>query len=180
METNMHNCPYSAESNPPLRIPPGATMVGRYHDDALAPVERLAFEQHLAGCPACAEELRQLSAIRQALRGMAMPTVSRQFIGELQGQWDHLPQLTVLRFVSRLTKIAAVVAVVAMGHLAYEAIARPASPAAASAPPAAWEQVAVAPDSAGQSAADEQPSANSEPQFAEFVVQDLGNGGGGR
>jgi anti-sigma factor RsiW len=180
MEPNTLNCPYSSDSDPSLRIAPGATMVGRYHDDALPPAERAEFERHLAGCPACTEELRQLSAIRQALRGMAMPTASRSFIGELQGQWDRVPQLTVLRFVSRLTKVAAVVAVVAMGHLAYEAIARPASPAAASAPPAAWEQVAVAPDSAGQSAADEQPSANSEPQFAEFVVQDLGNGGGGR
>jgi anti-sigma factor RsiW len=162
METNMHNCQNAAN-------------VGRYHDDALPPAERAAFEAHLPACPACAEELRQLSAIRRALRTMAVPTASREFVADLQSQWDHIPQLTVFRFVSRLTKVAAVVAVVAMGHLAYEAMARPAQSAQVpSVAPAAWEQVAIAPDSSKELTTDEQSPANSEPRFAQFVVQDLG------
>jgi anti-sigma factor RsiW len=162
MDTNMHNCPNSAN-------------VDRYHDDVLSPAEREAFEAHLPACPACSEELRQLSAIRQALRAIALPTASREFVADLQSQWDHVPQLTVLRFVSRLTKVAAVVAVVAMGHLAYEAMARPARAAQVpSAAPAAWEQVAIAPDSSKELTTDEQAPASSEPRFAQFVVQDLG------
>jgi anti-sigma factor RsiW len=159
METNMINCQNSA-------------LVGRYFDDALTPVERAAFEAHLPLCAPCTEDLRQLSAIRQALRNIAAPTASREFIADLQSQWDHIPQLTVLRFVSRLTKVAAVVAVVAMGHLAYRAMAAPA--AVQSAAPAGWERVAIVPDTSKETTVDEQASANSEPRFAEFVVQDLG------
>jgi hypothetical protein len=40
--------------------------------------------------------------------------------------------------------------------------------------------VAIAPNSSRASSGDEQASARSEPQFAEFVVQDLGVNGGGR
>jgi anti-sigma factor RsiW len=163
METNMNNCV-------------NASNVGRYHDDALPPAERAAFEAHLPTCPPCTEELRQLSAIRRALQGIAAPIASQEFIADLQSQWDHVPQLTVLRFVSRLTKVAAVVAVVAMGHLAYEAMVKPA--AMPSAAPAAWEQVAIAPDSSNKLTTDEQVPTSSEPRFAEFVVQDLGGSGG--
>jgi anti-sigma factor RsiW len=191
MDTNMQHCPYTPTDADTGRIPAGATMVGRYHDDALPPAERALFAEHLAQCPACAEELRQLSAIRQALRAMPMPPASRQFVGDLQAQWEQVPQLTVARFVGRLTRIAAAVAIVAMGHLTYEMIAgRTPSPAPvaesrSAAPPSAWEQVAIAPDSTRRAGGYEQPTVGSASQFAEFVVHDLGvrsvgGAGGGR
>ena len=51
------------------------TDVGAYALGLLQPADRQAFEQHLAGCPACAAELAELSGMKDLLTGLG-PVVS--------------------------------------------------------------------------------------------------------
>ena len=46
------------------------TDVGAYSMGLLEERDRLAFEDHLAGCPACAAELAELSPMAALLRGV--------------------------------------------------------------------------------------------------------------
>jgi anti-sigma factor RsiW len=46
------------------------TDVGAYALGLLEPADRQAFEEHLAGCPACAAELEELSAMKGLLTGI--------------------------------------------------------------------------------------------------------------
>jgi anti-sigma-K factor RskA len=52
-------------ARPPRRDDPGTDphlLTGVYAADALTEIERAAFERHLAGCPSCAQEVRELRA----------------------------------------------------------------------------------------------------------------------
>ncbi|MBA9007488.1 zf-HC2 domain-containing protein [Thermomonospora cellulosilytica] len=46
------------------------TDVGAYALGLLEDADRRAFEEHLAGCPACAAELRRLTGAADALRAL--------------------------------------------------------------------------------------------------------------
>jgi hypothetical protein len=55
------------------------TDVGAYALGLLEPEDRRAFEEHLAGCPACAAELAELSGMKDLLTGIGpVPAVTEE------------------------------------------------------------------------------------------------------
>ncbi|MFE0172458.1 anti-sigma factor domain-containing protein [Streptomyces sp. NPDC059002] len=67
------------------------TATGAYVLHALAPAERTAFERHLARCPACAQEVRELAATATRL-GLAAPASPPPHLRE-----QVLRQITAVR-----------------------------------------------------------------------------------
>ncbi|MFJ2771175.1 anti-sigma factor domain-containing protein [Streptomyces sp. NPDC087300] len=67
------------------------TATGAYVLHALAPAERTAFERHLAVCPACAQEVRELAATAERL-GLAVSVTPPAHLRE-----QVLRQITTVR-----------------------------------------------------------------------------------
>jgi anti-sigma-K factor RskA len=102
------------------------TLSGAYAINALSPEEAEEFHKHLAGCPACREEVRELqeaAALMGASEAMAPPAHLKAQV--MQGA-DRVPQLppkvrhlgaasTVRRTPQLLLAAAAVVMIVAAG-----------------------------------------------------------------
>jgi anti-sigma factor RsiW len=84
-------------------------LLGRYHDGELSAGDRLRFEQHLGDCPPCARELEQMRGISQVLRAGTVPRASAEFIKRLESLASNVEDVTVIRFVRRLTAAAAAV-----------------------------------------------------------------------
>jgi anti-sigma factor RsiW len=85
------------------------SMLGRYHDGELSAGQYAQFEQHLAGCGECPAELEQLRAISRALRAESMPHATAMFMARLESMASNVEDVTVVRFVRRLTAAAAAI-----------------------------------------------------------------------
>ncbi|MEU4396796.1 anti-sigma factor [Kribbella sp. NPDC023855] len=119
------------------------TLTGPYVLDALAPEERITFEQHLAGCPECiveVTELREATTRLSAEVAMTPPAKLKADVMEAISQVRQLPALeleevapvSVLpprRFTRRsvLALAAAALAVAASGGIAIDQYRRNAS-----------------------------------------------------
>jgi anti-sigma-K factor RskA len=116
-----------------VRLFPRRLRPSRLHDladayalDALDESQRLRFERHLRGCPACADDVRKYTEIATALamavaaqppagmrdRVLAATTVTRQLPPEVAGP-RRLPSLPRSPWVPRLALAGAVVGVAA-------------------------------------------------------------------
>lgn len=129
-------------------------LTGAYAADALSSDERRAFEDHLDGCPSCAQEVRELQATAALLGAAASEVPPSSLKAAVLAQARVTPQVASLdaararrlrRVSTVLGAVAAVlaVAVIALGAWA-ASLHRAADTAVASA--AAVTQVLTAPD----------------------------------
>jgi len=91
-------------------------LTAAYALDALAPDDALAYEQHLAGCERCQEELASLGAAAGSLAYAVLPVEPPPALREriLQAARDERPNVVPLR-PRPLAAVAAVAACAAVG-----------------------------------------------------------------
>ncbi|MFE4536123.1 anti-sigma factor domain-containing protein [Streptomyces scopuliridis] len=74
------------------------TLTGAYALHALAPGERAEFERHLAACPACAQEVRELTAtaarLGQAVTVTPPPALKEQVLRRIATERQEPPKVT--------------------------------------------------------------------------------------
>jgi anti-sigma factor RsiW len=86
-------------------------QVHAYHDGQLAPAARAEFESHVAGCAACAQQLRELRSISRMISTAAVPDISFATSEHYYDAWHLSRQRGLLRISSWLTAAAAAVLV---------------------------------------------------------------------
>lgn len=120
--------------------------------------EQLAMVRgHLKDCPACAEQVRTIQAIGNAVRAAPLPVAPQAMLDRLAGRAIRLPDRAVRRAATWMTAAATLVLVVSALNVT--------SPTArATASLADWEQVALAP---------EDDSATREQATARWIAADL-------
>ncbi|MBK1787755.1 anti-sigma factor [Prauserella sp. ASG 168] len=101
-----------------------ATLTGAYAVHALGEAERTAFEEHLAGCEACAQEVRELTAtaarLGEAAAAEPPPALRQRVLDEIARTRQDPPETTVVPFPARrdrsrlVTRIAVAAAVAAL------------------------------------------------------------------
>ena len=135
--------------------------VGRYHDGALAPEERRAFEAHLRACPSCARELGHLRRLSRFVRAAAPAELPAGLLDRLHGNLGAARERVILHTAEWLAVAATLVLAVCAGWAFRGSLGE--SPA--------WETAAVT------ARADATP-APAEQQYARWVVDDLSAGNG--
>jgi anti-sigma factor RsiW len=139
-------------------------QLSAYHDGELSPPQREQFERHLAGCPACADELEQFRRLSALLDAAPRPRLGDDSRRELYALAPQVEEAGFLRIAKWTTALAASVMLAAsvwvMSH-------QPGAQAFTDVP-RAWEQDAINPPS----------DASAEPRFAEFVVNGLSSDNG--
>lgn len=76
-----------------LRRPDPHTLAGAYALDAVAGADRARFERHLAGCQACARELRGLRETTARLAGAVAVEPSAELVAQVLAAAARMPQL---------------------------------------------------------------------------------------
>jgi anti-sigma factor RsiW len=141
------------------------SKLGPFHDGELDDVHRMELEQHILICADCAAELDEYRAVSGRLTSIAVPPASAQFLRRLQASADRIDQLSLARFVLRLTGVAAAVFLMARGYLAFV----DQSPGRVPVGLAAWEQKAIAPEV-------DNPNSSADTQFSDFIAAGLSGG----
>jgi anti-sigma factor RsiW len=141
---------------------PKSSRLSLYHDGQLRAEQRGQIEEHLITCAECAAELDDIRYLSEQLAEAVLPPAPHSLIRRLHACADRLDQLTLARFVRRLTAIAAAVFLIAAIYMV-RAQQSPARPAVELTP---WEQKAIAPEV-------DLTSAGGESQFFDFLSQDL-------
>ena len=117
-------------------------QVHAYHDGQLGPAGRADFEDHLAGCDACAQLLGELRGVSRLVSTAPLPRVSGARAQRYYSAWDVSRQRGVLRISSWLTGAAAAVLV---GSLVLWPKPDVNTATAVNESSVAWETVAVMP-----------------------------------
>ena len=134
-------------------------QVNAYHDGELPPEEARRFEAHLAECPICAEELRQLRSLSRLLKGAPAPDAPAKVIRRLHGTVATGREAAIVLLAERLIAAAAAILILCMVWT-WGVLGRTGTTAA----PNSWEWTAVAPHA--ETPGDTQ-------QLAQWIVEDL-------
>jgi anti-sigma factor RsiW len=134
-----------------------------YHDGELSPAEAAIVERHLAECPACQRELRQLRRLSLIVGRAEAAAPSATTVASIKRQleWEGNPM--VLHLARRMTGVAAAVLLAGALWLVTANTFSGAAPI----PVHDWEAAAVSPmaDASQQNGADV--------QLAEWIETDL-------
>src|SRR4051794_34767405 len=84
-------------------------LLSAYLDDALDVVERRRADTLLHDCAACAQELDELRALRQALRALPVPLPKRSFTLDPAVARPRMRLFPILRFASLVSAMLLVV-----------------------------------------------------------------------
>src|SRR2546423_12143576 len=82
-------------------------MLSPYYDGELEADERRRVEVHLRFCAECAAEVEKMRLLSAALASMAVPQASSDLAARIASRGNRLDDLTLVRFVRRLTAVAA-------------------------------------------------------------------------
>jgi anti-sigma factor RsiW len=150
-----------------------SAQVHAYHDGELDLAAARAVEAHVAECPPCAgllDELRRLTRMIADAPFRAMPD---RAMSRFHGSWNAAHERGALRTVSWLTAAAAAVLAIGIGMWPAH---REAAPAARS---NAWEIAALTPPAPAHAGAAGEDGSDLV-QVAQWIANDLSDGGGER
>jgi anti-sigma factor RsiW len=150
------------------------SLLGRYHDGELTGDALAGFQRHLPACASCVAELEEMQVISHTLRAGVMPTASAEFVGRLQELQSGVQDVTIVRFVRRLTAAAAAILVGATIFWSVRQQPTPIGGPVVTAP-TADERMVIDPDSAVAMVTSEPTPAAVEPQL-EQIALDLSGG----
>jgi anti-sigma factor RsiW len=137
-------------------------QVNAYHDGALPPEDARRLEAHLAQCPVCAQELKELRSLSRFLRDARLPDVPDKVVKRLHGTVafsSTAREDVVVTLAMRLTAAAAAILIVCAAWI--WGVSRASEPHAAA---NTWELAAVT--LRAYTTTDTQ-------QIAEWIVDDL-------
>lgn len=93
---------------------PSDQFLHRFHDDELSTQDRHAVQAHLAGCPVCAERVRELEAIRNMIRDASLGELTTRTLI----RWHHavidMHERSIRRLAGWMTAAASVVLMVSL------------------------------------------------------------------
>jgi anti-sigma factor RsiW len=147
-------------------------QVHAYHDDALAPSDRVALEAHLGDCADCRELLDELSGLSRLITSAPLVAMSPAARARLSQSWRAARDRGLLRISSYLSGAAAAVLVGALFLWPDRNGGAGPTVATASAAPV-WETAVVMPP------ADTEENAP-EVVLAQWMANDLSYAGGDR
>lgn len=144
-------------------------MLSPYYDGELDEADRRRVEMHLRFCPQCAAEVEKMRLLSAALASMAVPLASPALVTRIESQSKRLDELTLARFVRRLTAVAAAVLALAVCRWTIDRPAEMFSPPTLS----TWERAAIDPN---PGTPDPASVASIDNPFDEFIARDLSGG----
>lgn len=150
-----------------------AVRLGAYHDGELSAAQRAEVEAHLAGCPACAAELKRIGRLDGLLAHLASSTreeIPPAVLARLHRSVRRLPATGIVRVAEALAGLAATILVTCVVGLTTGQ-----TPARARETPAAipvWEAQAVVQPAAGGATTEPAP-ANSDELLGMWISMDL-------
>jgi len=137
-----------------------ADRLSAYYDGELPEPARVAVEEHIRGCPACAAELGRLQRLSQLVRAAGRSEMPPQALDRLHRSLDLQPKIAILRMAEVFAAVAASILLFSSVWLWRISTARDAA-----GPIPVWETVAVAPQ--------DSPGVAAQEQLAQWIVQDL-------
>ena len=102
-------------------------QLSAYHDGELPPGEHDALKAHLAGCPACRQELAALQALSRLVAGADRVPLPEGLLERAHRRVDGAGEVVVVRLAERLMAVAAAVLLVCVVYL-YQASRTEAAP----------------------------------------------------
>ena len=107
-----------------------------WHDGQLPAHQCTAFQQHLAACPQCQQELKEIAALSRLFANVKKPSISPDALRQLHQSSGMLRGRTIIRIATRLTAAASILLAIGLFSLWHQA-------PTPSQPVALWESMMV-------------------------------------
>lgn len=105
-----------------------------WHDGQLGGADRERFAEHLAGCPTCQAELRELQRLSRLVRSGQRMAIPLGLIARVHERVNTLGERSILRIAELLTAAAAIILATGLAFLAEGGRQAPRRPVASSPP----------------------------------------------